>query len=446
MADAAKAARAAALEEKRRRLEELRQRRQRRADPSTPARTSRNLNEYIDGLLAAPAATLANQEEKTESTDSGGANNDGSTDDGGTANGTANVGNNNNNNNSSGGVINNNNNTDNVIAEQAAPTTAAPAVKKVVTFEVSTQTDTEDFPLAPAGQDDEEEGDEDGQAAGAEANKADEDQAQADEDKPENGALPEPKLLSDKEKEEAVASVPFSSFLNTASKKVERVLGTPVLADLLVDFVGETGGEETTDKPTDTSRFVAVQEEFTSPKWTGTRDVTDMDWSPLHRELYLSSYHMPSTSIYSSSAALTAISPDDTPSASVAPRSGELQSDGLTLVWNIAMPSRPEHIFTCGSPVLKSKFHPSESTLVIGACQSGQLVIWDVRAGRLPVQRSNQAHSHPICGMEIQEQGVRAGCISYIKRGGVLCVPCLCSLFASGHVDFVVCVAVAVAM
>mmetsp|Transcript_15047 Transcript_15047/g.24924 ORF Transcript_15047/g.24924 Transcript_15047/m.24924 type:complete len:333 (+) Transcript_15047:985-1983(+) len=108
-----------------------------------------------------------------------------------------------------------------------------------------------------------------------------------------------------------------------------------------------------------------------------------------------------SSTTTNASGLLTAITPDVPPSSSLAPRSGELQADGLVLVWNLAMPSRPEHIFTCGSPVLAAKFHPTEAPLVIGGCQSGQLVIWDVRAGRLPVQRSGQGY--PISAMEVTE-------------------------------------------
>lgn len=377
MADAARSARAAALEEKKRKLEELRARRNRRAEgeKSTNAAkpsSSKNLDEYIDGLLKAPAAkpppqenqedTTAVQKEVPKAAEQKVA---------------ASIAN-------------------NVIAEQA-PAPVAPPVKKVETFEVSTQTDAEDFPLAEPEEDEQVDDNE----------KPPEEEPEAQDETVSVAGAPEPKVLSEQEREEAVASAPFSSFLNTASKKVERILGEPVLADLLVNFVGDTDGAEAVERQVDGSRFISAQEKFESPKWTGSRDVTDMDWSPLHRELMLSSYHMPSTSsTVTGSAALTAISPDDTPSASLAPRSGELQSDGLALVWNMALPSRPEHIFTCGSPVLASRFHPSESPLVLGACQSGQLVVWDVRAGRLPVQRSSQGHSHPIGAMEVHERGV----------------------------------------
>jgi dynein intermediate chain len=103
----------------------------------------------------------------------------------------------------------------------------------------------------------------------------------------------------------------------------------------------------------------------------------------------------------------------------------------------LAMPTRPEHIFTCGSPVLSCRFHPTEPALVVGGCQSGQVVVWDVRAGRLPVQRSSLAtvaransHSHPICAMEIIEGGVST-CYLYLTTPlTLLKTPCL-NIFVS---------------
>lgn len=388
MADEARSQRAAALEEKKRRLEELKARRNRReadAPAVTRATTTANLDEYIDGLLQSPAPPPALVEEteapKTETVSVEAT--------------TAAV---------SATETPQEETSDNVIAVAAAP--AAPPVKQVETFTIATQTEDDDFP--PGSEQDEEE------TPDVNEKQSDTADTGADTKKDVDQETVEPKVLTAEEMEEQVASVPFSSFLNTASKKVERLLGEPVLADLLVNYVGETDGMESAEKESDGSRYVSAREVYECAKWTATRDVTDMDWSPLHRELMLSSYHMPSSHLSSlGSAALSAISPDDTPSSSLAPRSGELQSDGLALVWSLAMPSRPEHIFTCGSPVLAARFHPTEAPLVIGGCQSGQLVVWDVRAGRLPVQRSSmttmvssKGHAHPICAMEIVEAGV----------------------------------------
>lgn len=390
MADDARSQRAVALEEKKRRLEELKARRNLRADaasePPAKATTTANLDDYIDGLLKSPMPQALVEEKEVPKEETGGPDETAAA----AATGTASVP----------------ESADNVIAVAAAP--AAPPVKHVETFTIATQTEEDDF-TPETEQDEEETAEVNGEKP--EDTAADTDTAKKYNDEEETV---EPKVLTTEEMEEQIASVPFSSFLNTASKKVERLLGEPVLADLLVNYVGETDGLETAEKISDGSRYVSARELYECAKWTATRDVTDMDWSPLHRELMLSSYHMPSSHSSSlGSAALSAVSPDDTPSASLAPRSGELQSDGLALVWSLAMPSRPEHIFTCGSPVLAARFHPTESPLVIGGCQSGQLVVWDVRAGRLPVQRSSmttmvssKGHAHPICAMEIVEGGV----------------------------------------
>ena len=228
----------------------------------------------------------------------------------------------------------------------------------------------------------------------------------------------EAKTLTAEEVEKELASETFSSFLNIASKKVERVLNSAGLADLLVDYDGESNGAKRS-RTSDGSKFLASRQVYECPQWTANRDVTDMDWSPLHTELMLCGYHMSATSPSlgqpKGSTAVKNVSPDDSPSASLAPRTGELMSDGLALVWNLAMPNRPEHIFTCGSPVTTVRFHPTESNLIIGGCQSGQVVVWDVRAGRMPVQKSSlvttssgnsKGHTHPICAMQIVEGGV----------------------------------------
>uniref|UniRef100_A0A7S2H4K4 Dynein intermediate chain n=1 Tax=Helicotheca tamesis TaxID=374047 RepID=A0A7S2H4K4_9STRA len=390
MADDARRKRAAALEEKKRRLEELKARRLNR--PSVTAPKPGNLDEYIDGLLktstpavvtpapaAAPVPAAPVVEAKTEEKPSAPA---------------------------AAPAVN--------VAAEPAPAPASTPVKKVETFTISTQTEEDDFPPPSEASDEDEE----------EKKKAEEEKKEEAKEEARMKNKQEetkPKILSSDEVESAIKSPPFTSFLNTASKKVERLLGAHVLEDLLVsaDYAGESEekvGPEAEDEPDEAvaSKLVTTSVTYECGKWTATRDVTGLDWSPVHRELMLASYHMPSSSTsLSGSSAVAAVSPDDTPSASLIPRSGELQSDGLALVWSLAMPTRPEHIFTCGSPVLTARFHPTEHQLVVGGCHSGQLVVWDVRAGRLPVQRSSLAtvasalkgHSHPICSMEVVEGG-----------------------------------------
>lgn len=421
MADSAsRADRAKALEDRKRRLEELKKRRKgREADTAkVKAAASANLDDYIDGLLRQPGAAEAAGDPRTNQTAAVGTTapvpqqskiNSAAT----TPNATP----------QTSSLSSSQVNADNVIAERAP---AAPPPKVVETFTISTQTDEGDFPQPEEVEQEDEEADQDREKQ-SDGGKDQEAGAAA------NAPIPEdedPKLLSAEEIEREVQSTPFSSFITTASKKVERMLGTPLLSDLLVDYASETDGADRSDNDKGESssdaanRYVSSRQVYEYSKWTAGRDVTDLDWSPLHRELILSTYHMPSSAFPVSataqplgkgSAAVSAVSPNDTSSSTLTPRSGELQSDGLAAVWNLTMPSRPEHVFTCGSPVTTGCFHPTESTLIIGGCESGQLVVWDIRAGRLPVQKSalasvagasSKGHIHPICGMEVIERGV----------------------------------------
>eukprot|EP00548_Thalassiothrix_antarctica_P002370 CAMPEP_0194143522 /NCGR_PEP_ID=MMETSP0152-20130528/12686_1 /TAXON_ID=1049557 /ORGANISM="Thalassiothrix antarctica, Strain L6-D1" /LENGTH=638 /DNA_ID=CAMNT_0038842979 /DNA_START=132 /DNA_END=2048 /DNA_ORIENTATION=- len=424
MADQARKARAAALEDKKRRLEDLKARRARRE--TTPnidkPKPSKNLNEYIDGLLKQSApnddnnfitTTISSLSSQQQQLNNGGTTTeeDNNTVSCGTS--ISNV----------SEDISDNNNSNNNSLSTGGPLSLATRhqyqIPKVAKFEFGTQTLEEDF-FIPAKEEEEDTSDENNEnniSKGGEDfenddNNNDGDDSGNNKDGTKNGKSENiediaSKILSSEEKEEAVSKVSFSSFLNSASKKVERILGEPVLADLLVNFVGETDGKENEDaanRDDGGGRYVSARQVFEHSKWTMGRCVTDMDWSPLHRELMLGSYDMPTntTTTSSSSGLLSAVKPNERPSSSLVPLSGELKSDGLTLVWNLAMPSRPEHIFTCGSPVLSARFHPTESPLVIGGCHSGQLVIWDVRTGRLPVQRSGQGY--PICGMQVTEK------------------------------------------
>ena len=181
--------------------------------------------------------------------------------------------------------------------------------------------------------------------------------------------------------------------------------------------LGLLGGKTSADGALDATGIVKSSQTYSCPRWTANRDLTSITWSPHRREMLVASYQTSSSSSAaggtggaSVDAAVRAVSPADTPSSSLIPQSSELRSDGLALVWNLALPDRPEHIFCCGSPVLTTAFHPTEVPLVIGGCHSGQVVVWDVRAGRLPVQRSvgpaGGGHAHPICSMEVVESGV----------------------------------------
>jgi dynein intermediate chain len=379
-------------------LEDLKKRRELRGEDTAKVKASAaaNLDEYIDGLLSepsvAPAATSTEEKKVPDIASSSVSGDTTAAKDASSATETPSA-----------------EQSMNVVAEPAP----APPPKTVETFTVATQTeDFEEF------MEDSEE--QQSQADAEDTEKNDVETIPIETEKP-------PKILSSEEVFKEVASEPFSSFINTASKKVERMLGTPILGDLLVDYVGEKDNDKAAAKDA-SDKFLDSWQLYEAPKWTSSRDVTDLDWSPLHRELLLSTYQMPSlSSSIKGSAAVSAVAPRDTLSSSLTPRSGELQSDGLAVVWNLSMQNRPEHIFTCGSPVTSGRFHATDSTLVIGGCQSGQLVVWDVRSGRLPVQKSAlttviggnaKGHTHPIQVMEITEGGVSCIMLIFVTHHG----------------------------
>mmetsp|Transcript_28258 Transcript_28258/g.66343 ORF Transcript_28258/g.66343 Transcript_28258/m.66343 type:complete len:663 (+) Transcript_28258:95-2083(+) len=420
MADAARAQRQKALEEKKKRLEELKARRQQRASNSVSAQdkaratiaASSNLDKYIDGLLKVPAHSIAASNHGNVAASQFP-----------TENGTSGV-------DSNSKKTESTSSSENKAADVAAPIQHVPVpVIKTETFEMGTQTATDDLPSA-----DDSEGEEDTQTPSASDEMQDSNLAErskGDAMTAEEDTSDEVKVLSTEEVEKELSSEAFSSFLNITSKKVERILGSDILSNLLADYDGGIDDKDRDSKKiSDGSKFLSSRQMYECPNWTASRDVTDMDWSPLHRELMLCGYHMPSSTSSLGqpigSSAVKVVSPDDTPSDSLAPRNGELLSDGLALVWNLAMPNRPEHIFTCGSPVTTVRFHPTEPTLIIGGCQSGQVVVWDIRAGRMPVQKSvltttvtgnSKGHTHPICAMEVIEGG--AGLVTAATDGRV---------------------------
>ncbi len=450
--------RSAALADKKRRLEELKARRSTRqlqqaaagdsssvasaatsvsASSAISASRNGNLDEYIDGLLnsslpvGAPVVSpfMTTQTTATTAVDEDESSVAGTV----TSSASASV---------SASVLSKGPETSSVttaISTMGESVVLQQQKKKVETFEICTQTNEDDFPIPPLSDDDDgdddeglQDNDDDNKENGTETENTN---GEATNESPRNNEMIEPKLLNEEEMMETISTNKFTSFFNSASKKVERYLGSSILSDLLVDDVmyytdlqsKRLGASKSTSSgPSSSHSLVSAQVSFDYPKWTRGRDITSVDWSVHHRgEVLLASYHMSSSLPPSiGSTATSSLVPNVTPSSSLLPQSkSELtQADGLNIVWNLTMPHRPEHILTCGSPVLESKFHPTEGSLVVGACYSGQVVVWDVRSGRLPVQRSSLnllsgsgggGHVHPVVGMEVLDGGVRSSCVLF---------------------------------
>ena len=163
------------------------------------------------------------------------------------------------------------------------------------------------------------------------------------------------------------------------------------------------------------------------PRFTKGRCITDVEWCTGHGEWLVASYGSISSSLDGAGVgvvdgdggtATTAsagvrmhnpatrnLSSNDLPSSSLNYfASSSIPDDGIVAIYNLSMPGRPEHVFCAGCPIVKCCFHPTDGPrLVVGGASSGQVLVWDARAGRYPVQRSGSSggHDRELVGMRI---------------------------------------------
>jgi dynein intermediate chain len=68
------------------------------------------------------------------------------------------------------------------------------------------------------------------------------------------------------------------------------------------------------------------------------------------------------------------------------------------------MHDRPEWIFHAQSDIITAKFSPFHPNLIIGGAYSGQVLIWDTRAGSTSVQKTpltGSGHTHPVYSIDV---------------------------------------------
>ncbi|CAH8658539.1 unnamed protein product [Schistosoma margrebowiei] len=202
------------------------------------------------------------------------------------------------------------------------------------------------------------------------------------------------KQLTDEEKNAIMRSDRFHRFFDRASRLIERALDEP--ADMFVDY---SGGDHDDTEDTQRHQLVRFGRDFFDDRWSRTRLVTALDWSPFFPELLLGAYH----------------ANDEAPH----------DPDGVCLVWNLKFQkTSPEYIFHCQSSVTSATFATYHPNLIIGGTYSGQIVLWDNRsAKRTPVQRtplSAIAHTHPVHAVMITGS-LNAHSLLSISSDGKLC-------------------------
>jgi len=394
---------------------------------------------------------------------------------------------------------------------QPAPTQQPePQTPKVETFEIAIQCMEDDFP-PPSLVDEDEEKDEDDESSQDGASVGEHEQrgqstssikrTASYEDRTsstqQTSDITQPLLLSESEKEKLLSSQPFNTFLSTASKRVERLLGASDMnmygilngsgwgvtgtssstgdgsgvsgngggvVDFSVDYANDNEDDDeyyddsddeladgvssssssttqtirrkkrrskkkTKEEAYQTGGYFNARATYEFPKFTNGRNVTDIEWCPGHKEWVLASYNAVSGSnardggneisgeggtksatkgMPSSNPTTRHLNPLD-PSSSFLQTSSSsaIPNEGIVAIYNLSMPSRPEHLFCAGCPILHSQFHPTEHPkLILGGGSSGQVLVWDSRVGRYPVQRSANAvtgggHDCELVGMKV---------------------------------------------
>lgn len=198
---------------------------------------------------------------------------------------------------------------------------------------------------------------------------------------PEPEPEPEAPTLTEEQKAEILAQPEFGSFMENASRVVERVLS--MAYDPTADYVPED--DEDDDNVQGTPIWINERVDWNHKTTTG-RVVTAMDWSPTNPEWLCAAYN----------------ENPDTPQ----------DPDGVVMVWSTRQNVRPEYIFECQSSVLSVSFSEYSPSLIAGGTYSGQVVLWDIRTSkrtpvsekRTPVQRSNinsSSHTHPVFCLNI---------------------------------------------
>eukprot|EP00940_MAST-03C_sp_MAST-3C-sp2_P001459 g1459.t1 len=184
-------------------------------------------------------------------------------------------------------------------------------------------------------------------------------------------------ILTKAEAKERMSTDGFRNFLERSTGFIERALDW----NEDFNFTIEYGHVEEDAKEERTVEALSKRSEYSDKRWTAGRTVTDVNWSPHYKELFLAAYNERDLR-----------SRDTT------------DPDGVLLVWSLHRHTTPEFVFTSQSSIMTADFHTFAPNLLVGGTFSGQVCIFDKRAKSQAVQRtliSEEGHAHPIRALSI---------------------------------------------
>ena len=192
--------------------------------------------------------------------------------------------------------------------------------------------------------------------------------------------VPSMEPLTEDECHEIVDSAPFLSFFRRSTRVCERALADT--RDWTLVYGGDAGESELMGEATS-----VLEEEHPDAlydeRWCAHRAVADIHWSNQYKELFLAAMAPMASKSHSSPSAHGSMN----------------DPDGVVLLWSLHRPATPEFVLKTQSTVTCAIFDPFSTNLVLGGSYSGQMVLWDMRAGHHPIQRSalsSDGHTHPV--------------------------------------------------
>lgn len=243
------------------------------------------------------------------------------------------------------------------------------------------------------------------------------------------GEAPELPLGADAE----VAAQSLSRWLERTSGVMSRLVSRGLDEwDMVAELARrpELAGSESAAVLRSVGGLGAVEREEGSPAAAlqhgmGSVAVADVAWTGAHDSPVAVAY----------SIAASPGTPSGAPSGSAAPGSGRYSTvqavlraasggGGAVAVWALDAAGSPQAVLSAEAPVRAVSWHPFSKGLLLGALETGRLVVWDCRSGSTrPVavtSLSAGAHTHPVFCLHVAGSAAANSVVS-VSAEGRLC-------------------------
>ena len=202
---------------------------------------------------------------------------------------------------------------------------------------------------------------------------------------------PKPREFDAEAAEALISTAEFGEFFSRCAFVVEKALDEKF--DVVQDFILQ----QKTEDPFDQKGKIKLSQllHYTQED----RCISSISWSPSFNDTIIASY------IKSDRAECKA-------------------AQGIINIWHLEDPEKPKHTLYAQSSITQAQLYTNDHNLVLGGSYTGQLLIWDLRAKTLPIQRSpalSKGHSFPIVGLAFAESRHSSNAIS-LSSDGKFCV------------------------